>query len=82
MPDGLFKLRTKESPGPSELAPGEDAAPRVLLHGVGLQVEQRRDVGDRQDILARDAHTEEDSSLITLITLLSISNGPGQEPSP
>jgi len=53
MPDGVFKLRTKESPGASELAPGEDAAPRVLLHGVGLQVEQRCDVGDRQDIVAR-----------------------------
>ena len=72
VPDRLFKLRTEEPPSPSELAAGEDAAAGVLLDRVGLQVEQRGDVGDRQDILARDAHAETYGSLIALITLLSI----------
>jgi hypothetical protein len=42
---------------------------------VGREVEQRGDIGDRQDILARDAHVEIDGSLIALITLLSILYG-------
>jgi hypothetical protein len=54
VPDRLLELRTEEPPGPPELSPGEDAPPRVLLDRVGLQVDQRRYIGDRQDILARD----------------------------
>ena len=54
------------------LRSGEDAAPCVLLDRVRLQIEQRGDVGGRQDILKGDAHAETDSSLIALITLLSM----------
>jgi hypothetical protein len=71
-PDRLFKLRTEEPPSPSELAAGEDAAAGVLLDREGLQVEQRRDIGDRQDILARDTRAEAHGSLFALITLLAI----------
>ncbi len=70
--DRLFKLRTEEPPSPSELTAREDAAAGVLLDRVGLQIEQRGDIGDRQDILASDAHAEPHGSLFALITLLAI----------
>src|ERR1700677_1776832 len=54
--DRLLELRAQETPGPAELAPGEDAAARVLLDRVGLEFQQPGDVVDRKHILARDAH--------------------------
>lgn len=59
VPDRLFERGTKEPPGPPELSPREDAPPGVFVDRVGLQVEQRGDIGDRQDILTRDPHVRE-----------------------
>jgi hypothetical protein len=54
--DRFLELRSEKAPVATELPPRQDPSAGVFLDRVGLQVQERGNVRDREHVLARDAH--------------------------